>query len=91
MRNQYKQIGERISTGVLNFWIPESKEWLAIHCLLPLPLRLLCAACHILKHSIASQLVSANVNMALVKQQLGHKSIGSTMRCVPKSDQQASF
>jgi integrase len=34
---------------------------------------------HALKHSIASHLVSANVNLALVKQQLGHKSIGSTM------------
>jgi integrase len=45
---------------------------------------------HALKHSIASHLVSANVNLALVKQQLGHKSIGSTMRYVTISDQQAS-
>jgi integrase-like protein len=45
---------------------------------------------HALKHSIASHLVSANVNLALVKQQLGHKSIGSTMRYVSGSDQQAS-
>jgi type 1 fimbriae regulatory protein FimB len=45
---------------------------------------------HALKHSIASHLVSANVNLALVKQQLGHKSIGSTMRYVTTSDQQAS-
>jgi type 1 fimbriae regulatory protein FimB len=45
---------------------------------------------HVLKHSIASHLVSANVNLALVKQQLGHKSIGSTMRYVTTSDQQAS-
>jgi integrase len=45
---------------------------------------------HALKHSIASNLVSANVNLALVKQQLGHKSIGSTMRYVTTSDQQAS-
>src|ERR1039457_602051 len=37
---------------------------------------------HALKHSIASHLVSANVNLALVKQQLGHKSIGSTMRYI---------
>ena len=37
---------------------------------------------HALKHSIASHLVSTNVNLALVKQQLGHKSIGSTMRYV---------
>ena len=45
---------------------------------------------HALKHSIASHLISANVNLALVKQQLGHKSIGSTMRYVSTSDQQAS-
>ena len=45
---------------------------------------------HVLKHSLASHLVSANVNLALVKQQLGHKSIGSTMRYVAVSDQQAS-
>ena len=45
---------------------------------------------HVLKHSIASHLVAANVNLALVKQQLGHKSIGSTIRYVTMSDQQAS-
>jgi integrase len=45
---------------------------------------------HVLKHSIASHLVSANVNLALVKQQLGHKSIGSTMRYVALTDRQAS-
>jgi len=45
---------------------------------------------HALKHSLANHLVSANVNLALVKQQLGHKSIGSTMRYVTTSDQQAS-
>ncbi len=45
---------------------------------------------HALKHSIASHLVSANVNLALVKQQLGHKSIGSTMRYVTTTDHQAS-
>lgn len=45
---------------------------------------------HALKHSIASHLVSANVNLALVKQQLGHKSIGSTMRYVSTTDSQAS-
>jgi site-specific recombinase XerD len=45
---------------------------------------------HALKRSIASHLVSANVNLALVKQQLGHKSIGSTMRYVSVSNQQAS-
>ena len=45
---------------------------------------------HALKHSLASHLVCANVNLALIKQQLGHKSIGSTMRYVTTSDQQAS-
>lgn len=45
---------------------------------------------HVLKHSLASHLVSANVNLALVRQQLGHKSIGSTMRYVATSDRQAS-
>jgi type 1 fimbriae regulatory protein FimB len=45
---------------------------------------------HALKHSIATHLVSANVNLALIKQQLGHKSIGSTMRYITTSDQQAS-
>jgi type 1 fimbriae regulatory protein FimB len=45
---------------------------------------------HCLKHAIASHLVSANVNLALVKQQLGHKSIASTMRYVTTTDQQAS-
>jgi len=45
---------------------------------------------HALKHSIANHLVSASVNLALIKQQLGHKSIGSTMRYINTSDQQAS-
>ena len=45
---------------------------------------------HVLKHSLASHLVSANVNLALVKQQLCHKSIGSTIRYVAMSDHQAS-
>jgi integrase/recombinase XerD len=45
---------------------------------------------HALKHSIASHLVSANVNLALIRQQLGHKSIGSTMRYITTTDQQAS-
>jgi integrase len=45
---------------------------------------------HALKHSLATHLVSANVNLALIKQQLGHKSIGSTMRYVNANDQQAS-
>jgi type 1 fimbriae regulatory protein FimB len=45
---------------------------------------------HVLKHSIASHLVSANGDLALVKQQLGHKSIGSTTCYVTMTDQQAS-
>jgi len=45
---------------------------------------------HVLKHSIASHLVAANTNLALVKQQLGHKSINSTLRYVATTDKQAS-
>ena len=45
---------------------------------------------HSLKHSLASHLVAANTNLALVQRQLGHKSIGSTMRYITTSDQQAS-
>ena len=45
---------------------------------------------HTLKHAIASHLVRENVNLALVKQQLGHKSINSTMRYISTTDQQAS-
>ena len=35
-----------------------------------------------LKHSLASHLVAGNVNLALVKQALGHRSINSTMQYV---------
>jgi len=45
---------------------------------------------HVLKHSIATHLVGANTNLAMVRQQLGHKSINSTMRYVTTTDQQAS-
>jgi len=45
---------------------------------------------HVLKHSIATHLISANTNLALVRQQLGHKSINSTMRYVTTTDKQAS-
>jgi integrase len=45
---------------------------------------------HVLKHSIASHLISANVNLALVKQALGHKSINSTMRYIATTDKAAS-
>jgi hypothetical protein len=43
-----------------------------------------------LKHSIASHLVSANVNLTPGKTAAGHKSIGSAIRYVTMSDQQAS-
>jgi integrase len=45
---------------------------------------------HSLKHSLASHLVAANTNLALVQRQLGHKSINSTLRYVTTTDQQAS-
>ena len=45
---------------------------------------------HALKHSLASHLVAGNVNLALVRQCLGHKTIGSTMKYVGTSDAQAS-
>jgi integrase len=45
---------------------------------------------HVLKHSIGAHLVAANVNLALVKTQLGHKSINSTLRYVSITDGQAS-
>lgn len=45
---------------------------------------------HVLRHSLATHLVAANVNLALVKTQLGHKSIYSTLRYVSTTDRQAS-
>jgi type 1 fimbriae regulatory protein FimB len=45
---------------------------------------------HVLKHSLATHLISANVNLALVKTQLGHKSINSTLRYISTTDKQAS-
>ncbi len=45
---------------------------------------------HVLKHSLVSHLVAGNVNLALVKQCLGHKTIGSTMKYIGTSDAQAS-
>jgi site-specific recombinase XerD len=45
---------------------------------------------HALKHSLATHLIAGNVNLALVKQCLGHKAIGSTMKYVAVSDRQAS-
>ena len=45
---------------------------------------------HVLKHSLASHLVAGNVNLALVKQALGHRSISSTMEYVGVNDSQAA-
>ena len=45
---------------------------------------------HALKHSLATHLISENVNLAWVKQCLGHKAIGSTMKYVTVSDTQAA-
>jgi site-specific recombinase XerD len=43
-----------------------------------------------LKHSVASHLIAGNVNLALVRQALGHRSINSTMQYVGTSDGQAA-
>lgn len=45
---------------------------------------------HALKHSLASHLVAANVNLALIKQALGHRSISSTMQYIGTTDGQAA-
>ena len=45
---------------------------------------------HVLKHSLASHLVAGNVNLALVKQALGHRSINSTMQYIGVTDGQAA-
>jgi integrase len=45
---------------------------------------------HVLKHSLASHLIAENVNLALVRQALGHRSINSTMQYVGTSDRQAA-
>jgi integrase len=45
---------------------------------------------HALKHSLASHLVAGNVNLALIRQALGHRSINSTMQYVGTSDSQAA-
>jgi type 1 fimbriae regulatory protein FimB len=45
---------------------------------------------HVLKHSLASHLVAENVNLALIRQALGHRSISSTMQYVGTSDGQAA-
>jgi type 1 fimbriae regulatory protein FimB len=45
---------------------------------------------HVLKHSLASHLVAGNANLALIRQALGHRSIGSTMAYIGTSDGQAA-
>ncbi len=45
---------------------------------------------HVLKHSLASHLVAGNVNLALIRQALGHRSINSTMQYVGTTDAQAA-
>jgi type 1 fimbriae regulatory protein FimB len=45
---------------------------------------------HVLKHSLASHLVAGNVNLALVRQTLGHRSINSTMQYIGTTDGQAA-
>jgi integrase len=45
---------------------------------------------HCLKHSLASHLIAGNVNLALVRQALGHRSINSTMVYIGTSDSQAA-
>jgi len=45
---------------------------------------------HVLKHSLASHLVSGNANLALIRQALGHRSISSTMQYIGTSDGQAA-
>jgi site-specific recombinase XerD len=43
----------------------------------------------VLKHSLATHLIAGNVNLVVVKQALGPKSLGSTMVYVSVSDRQA--
>lgn len=43
---------------------------------------------HCLKHSLGFSLVAANVNLAVVRQALGHKSIASTARYAIPTDEQ---
>ena len=45
---------------------------------------------HCLKHSLGTHLVAGNVNLALVKQALGHRSINSTLKYTYTSDSQAA-
>lgn len=44
---------------------------------------------HVLKHSLGFALVNANVNLAVIKQALGHRSIASTVVYTVPSDESA--
>lgn len=44
---------------------------------------------HVLKHALCSHLLEANVNLGLIQQAAGHKSISSTMQYAHASDGQA--
>jgi len=46
--------------------------------------------CHVLKHSLANHLIKGNVNLALVKQSLGHANIQSTMKYLGVTDAEAA-
>ena len=43
-----------------------------------------------MKHSLATHLISQNVDLGWVKQCLGHKAIGSTMKYVAVTDAKAA-
>ena len=45
---------------------------------------------HVLKHSVASHLIAANTNLAIVQRALGHRSISSTMIYVGVNDSQVT-
>lgn len=45
---------------------------------------------HVLKHALASHLIRGNVNPALVRQALGHRSISSTMAYIGTTGGQAA-
>jgi len=45
---------------------------------------------HVLKHSLASHLIAANTNLAMVQVSLGHASLSSTQSYVHVSDAQAA-
>jgi site-specific recombinase XerD len=44
---------------------------------------------HVLKHSLCTHMLEANVNLGLIQQSAGHKSISSTMQYAHASDGQA--